>query len=69
MDNPQLKEDTPSLRIGSALDCLLTSPSRWEDDFVVLNVTKPYGLMGKFVENLPKGMTPYTEPNEFEDAY
>lgn len=25
--------------------------------------------MGKFVENLPPGMTPYTTINEFEDAY
>lgn len=69
MENPELKEDTPSLRIGSALDCLLTSPSRWKDDFAVTNVNKPYGFMGKFVDELAPGLTIDSDPNHYETAY
>lgn len=69
LENPQLKEDTPSLRIGSALDCLLTSPSRWSDDFRVLNVNKPYGFLGKFVDELPPGLDAYSDPSLYESAY
>ena len=68
-ENPKLEEDSVSLRVGSALDCLLTSPSRWDADFRVLNVNKPYGLMGKFVENLPAGIKIDSPPLVFEEAY
>lgn len=69
MDNPEIKEDTPSLRIGSALDCLLTSPYRWEQDFVVSNANKPYGFMGKFVDELPSGLDENSDPSLYETAY
>lgn len=69
MENPELKEDTPSLRIGSALDCLLTSPSRWEEDFAVVNVNKPYGFMGKFVDELPANLTELSAWEDYQNAY
>lgn len=70
-NNPELfeDEDDTALRIGSAVDCLLTSPERWEGDFVVGDVYKPYGLMFKFVSNLPKGLTIDSPTESYQAAY
>lgn len=70
-ERPDLFEndDTTALRVGSAVDCLLTSSSSWEASFAVLEVNKPYGLMGTFVQNLDEGLTPYSDPELFERAY
>ena len=54
LENPEIEDnDTTYFRTGSALDCLLTSPERWDDDFKVIDVNRPWGLMGKFIDNLP----------------
>lgn len=69
-ENPELEDnDKKHLRIGSAVDCLLTSPERFDRDFKVLDVNRPYGLLGKFVIKLPPGLD-YNSPVElYEEAY
>ena len=70
-DRPELfeNEDSTAFRIGSAVDCLLTSPKEWEERFRVLEVNKPYGLMGTFVQNLPPGLHRDSEQFKYEKAY
>lgn len=55
--------------MGSALDCLLTSPERWELDFVVIDAVRPYGLLGKFIDALPPGLTIESDIREYDAAY
>lgn len=71
LTQPELFEDEEKVyfRIGSALDCLLTSPERWDDDFVVGDVYKPYGLMLKFIVNLPSGLNEESPLELFQEAY
>lgn len=53
-DHPEAeKEEQRYFRIGSAVDCLLTDPKRWEEDFWIFNLAKPSGNMGIFLDNLP----------------
>lgn len=69
-DNPELfEDDSASLRIGSAVDCLLTDPKAWVSKFKVLEVNKPYGFMGTFVSNLPKGITKDSPKEDYMSAY
>lgn len=69
-ENPDLEDDDKKyFRIGAALDCLLTSPERWEDDFEVVDAVKPYGLMGKFIDNLPSGLVRDSELDLYQEAY
>lgn len=69
-DNPDLETEEKSyFRIGSALDCLLTSPERWGDDFLVVDANKPYGLMGRFVDNLPADLKIDSEYINYIGAY
>lgn len=70
MENPDIEDsDTSYFRIGSALDCLLTSPERWELDFNVVDANRPYGLMGKFIDNLPRNLTAFSENELYQEAY
>lgn len=70
MDNPDVDEDEKSyFRVGAALDCLLTSPERWDYDFTVVEVNRPYGLMGKFIDELPSGLTPESDLSLYQEAY
>jgi len=48
----KITEDTTGLTIGSAVDCLLTSPSEFNDQFHIANINKPTGQMGDFVTQL-----------------
>jgi hypothetical protein len=69
-DNPELfDEDSVALRVGSAVDCLLTDPKAWDTKFKVLEVNKPYGFMGTFVSHLPKGITKESPKEDYMDAY
>lgn len=69
-DNPDNEdEETSYFRIGSALDCLLTSPERWDEDFKVIAVNRPFGLMGKFIDNLPPNLTIFSTPDNYQEAY
>lgn len=53
-DNPEAdKEEFRYFRIGAAVDCLLTDPDLWNDKFFVFTQSKPAGLMGIFIDNLP----------------
>lgn len=69
MDNPDMEDDDKRhFRIGSALDCLLTGGD-FDKEFVVADVTRPYGFMSKFVESLPKGLSIQSEPQDYVEAY
>jgi hypothetical protein len=58
IENPDVEdEEKKAFRIGSAVDCLLTDPSRWDDEFVVSDCVRPNGLMSKFVDELPCELT------------
>lgn len=70
MENPELEdEESKAFRIGSALDCLLTSPSRWEQDFKVVDVVRPSGLMQKFIDALPPLLTEDSSLENYQQAY
>lgn len=62
-------DDKKYFRIGAALDCLLTDPDRWEIDFQVVDAVKPWGLMGKFVDSLPVGLSIVSPNNLYQEAY
>lgn len=64
-----VSEETPALRIGSALDCLLTDPDRWDSEFIVLDIEQPTGKIGKFVSSLPPGITKQSPLEDFQAAY
>lgn len=70
LNNPDTEdEETKYFRIGSALDCLLTSPELWDDEFEVVDANRPYGLMAKFIDNLPSGLTPDSPEEDYQEAY
>lgn len=69
-DNPdQEDDDKKHLRVGSALDCLLTDPTRFPSEFKVIDAVRPFGYMGKFVETLPSGLTPQSDYDLYVEAY
>ena len=71
MDNPEVEdEEKVHFRIGSALDCQLTSPELWEEQFLVIDATRPMGFMGKFIDNLPPNLDFHLDGVEkYEEAY
>lgn len=70
MDNPdQEDEDKRHFRLGSALDCILTDPDRFDDNFFVIDVVRPTGYMGKFIQNLPAGLAPQSPEELYQEAY
>ncbi len=70
MENPDMEDDDRKyFRIGSALDCILTSPERWEQDFKVIEATRPYGFMGKFIDNLPENLSIISPVEMYQEAY
>ena len=56
-------------RIGSGLDCLLTTPQNWETDFYTSKYNRPGGMMGDFIECLPPGLTLTSAEEKFQEAY
>lgn len=62
-------EDSTYLRMGSAVDCLLTQPDKWEEEFYVMEHDRPQGLMGKFVESLPLGLSIASLHDSYQEAY
>lgn len=69
-DNPDLEdEDKKHFRVGSALDCLLTSPENFKDEFHVVAAKRPYGYISAFVENLPTGLAPGCDLSLYQEAY
>ncbi len=70
MENPDIDDDDKVyFRVGAALDCLLTSPERWDRDFLVVDANRPYGLMCKFVDGMPSGLTPDSMGIYYQEAY
>ncbi len=71
MDNPDMEDDDKAhYRIGSALDCLQTTPDEWESKFAIVDVTRPAGLMGKFIDELPDEISfDFSETKDYETAY
>lgn len=69
MDGEYEKEDKEFFRLGSAVDCLLTSPETFDADFHVLGVSKPGGLLGDFVSNLPLGLEESSPLELYQEAY
>lgn len=61
--------DKPFFRIGSGIDCLLTDPERWNEEFVVSEGNRPGGLMGKFVDTLPRYITKNSDEEDYRVAY
>lgn len=66
---PRPDDEAAHLRIGSALDCLLTSPDRWYKDFKIADANRPYGALGIFTNALPCGLTPSSPESEYQKAY
>ena len=55
------KIDTPSLRMGSLVDCILTSPEEFDDRFYVADIDKFSDTIRKIVERI------YLEHEEWTD--
>tara|TARA_R110002051_G_scaffold321573_2_gene409595 strand:- start:186 stop:1133 length:948 start_codon:yes stop_codon:yes gene_type:complete len=51
IENPR-DGDSEALRKGSALDCMLTEPDKFDERFAVADKTPPGGMMGEFVKVL-----------------
>ena len=47
--NPK-DEDTSYFRKGSAVDCLLTEPTEFDERYVLCTVESPGGMMGEFIK-------------------
>jgi hypothetical protein len=43
-------EESEALRKGSALDCMLTEPDKFNEMFAVAKMTPPGGMMGEFIK-------------------
>jgi len=69
MDGDKEVIDTKYFRIGSAIDCILTTPDQWDNLFVVTKSERPQGLLGKFTEALPCGLTATSAIAKYRDAY
>ena len=48
IENPR-DEDSEALRKGSALDCMLTEPDKFDERFAVADTAPPGGMLGSFV--------------------
>jgi hypothetical protein len=70
LDNPDAAdEEKRHFRIGGAIDCILTDPDRFKDEFVVLYSNRPSGKMGTFIDLLPLHLTEDSEIEEYKEAY
>lgn len=63
------EEEKSFFTVGAAIDCLLTSPERFEDDFRVVELNEPTGLFGKFIKGLPPNLTPMSDTGDYMMAY
>ena len=70
LDNPKAEdEEKRHFRIGGAIDTLLTSPERFNDEYVVLYQNRPTGKMGIFIDNLPLDLVEDSPLEAFQGAY
>lgn len=69
-DNPDTEdEDKRHFRIGSAIDCLLTTPALFNEEFIVMYQNRPTGFMGVFIDSLPLDLTEESELDRYQEAY
>jgi hypothetical protein len=54
IDGIQEERDSKALSLGSAVDCLLTTPDKFYELFIVSTITKPTGQMGDYIDYLVK---------------
>lgn len=70
LENPDAEDEEKTyFRLGSALDCLLTDKSSWNDNFVVIDATRPTTNLAKFIDKLPCGLTKDSDIELFREAY
>lgn len=70
LENPDAEDDDMKyFRVGSALDTILTAPETFDKQFKVIDANRPWGLMAKFIENLPAGLTKTSDKSNYEKAY
>jgi hypothetical protein len=62
-------EDKNHFKIGSAVDCALTTPSIFSSTYRISSSNKPTGLLGKFVDALPPGLEMTSPTTFYESAY
>lgn len=70
MENPEVEsEETTHFRIGKAIDCWLTTPSEFYNEFYAIKTERPLGLMGLFIDKLPTDLTIESDSSSYEEAY
>lgn len=70
LDNPDAEEiEKRHFRIGAALDCLMTDPGSFNDEFVVLYQNRPSGKMGVFIDSLPLDLVEDSDKELYREAY
>lgn len=51
------------------MDTLLTAPSTFDSEFDVIDAVRPSGLLSKFIDNLPIGITEDSPESAYQEAY
>lgn len=70
LDNGFPDSSNRALRLGSAVDCLLTNPEgEFDKQFKVIDSYIPSGKMKIFIDNLPDNITEESDIEEFKIAY
>ena len=64
-----MDDDKLHFRLGSAVDCLLTTPETWNDTFASITVSRPSGYMPTFIGALPKGLKATSNKELYREAY
>lgn len=67
----KIKEDKDAehFRIGGALDCLLTDPLNFKNEFTIVDFNRPTGKMLKFISSLPPGISNDSPLDDYAEAY
>lgn len=70
LDNPEAEdEETAAFRIGGAIDCLMTTPEQFQEEYWVSSDTRPWGRMGTFIDNLSLDIDENSTLPEYQEAY
>lgn len=69
-ENPDAEDDEKRHnRIGSAIDCILTTPEQFNEEFAVSYKERPGGNMGIFIDALPLCLDDESDVEEYREAY
>jgi len=63
------KFEARHFRIGDAIDCMMTTPEAFADEFQIISGNRPSGKMGVFADALPLGLTPDSDQSAYTEAY